>query len=375
MSFLTDVDRGLQGLNEGLPNGLKNINRYIYGTQKARYYLIGGESGTGKTTLADYMFLFSPYNFAKKHNLELNQNYFSFEQGRAAKRTSWASKIMYDQHGLRLPSAYLMGKGKNRMTTEHRDLCIGVDSYLEELFGSINFVDEPIGPTKFASTLYQYALKHGTFTRKPVFDDKGVQKKDAKGYPVTEITGWIPKNPNATHIFMMDHIAYAYQEKASLKQNIDTISKWCVYFRERCGFTFVIIQQFNTELASVERQKFKKNALAPQRVDFGDSRYTYQDADVVFGMLNPRSYDIPEFMGYDVNRMRGYGIWLFLMKNRHDGPANRVAPLFMDPVGGLFEDLPERNAAVVEMTGIDPLEDIYDRATEFNESISLYEEK
>lgn len=375
MSFLEDVDRGLLGKNEGLPNGLKNVNRYIYGTQKARYYLIGGESGTGKTTMTDYMFLFTPYDFAKANNIKLYQNYWSFEQGKIAKRTSWASKIMYSQHGLRLPGAYLMGKGKNRMTSEHRELCISVDAYLEELFDSINFMDEPIGPTKFAQYLYKYAMKHGKFVQKPVYNDKGEHKKDAKGNPMYEITGWIPNDPDAIHEFMMDHIAYAFQEKPTLKQNIDTISKWCVYFRERCGFTFIIIQQFNTELASVERQKFKKNALAPQRVDFGDSRYTYQDADVVFGMLNPRSYDIPEFMGYDVDRMRGYGIWLFLMKNRHDGPANRVSPLFMDPVAGTFEDLPERNADVVAMTGFDPLDEIYERATMFNESIKLYEEK
>ena len=382
MSFIKDVDRGRLGKNDGLSNGLGSINRYIYNTQRARYYLLGGESGTGKTTLADSMFLFSPYFQMKEAqlegiNLDINWNYYSFEQGIQAKRTSWASKLMYRKYQIRLPGAYLLGKGQNRISDEHYEYCKVIDKELEELFDTINMVDEPIGPNKFATELYKYAAKHGKFIKKPVYDDKGEQKVDKAGKKVYEVTGWVPNNPDAYHIFIMDHIAYAKLELATLKQNIDAISRWCVYFRERCGFTFAIIQQFNTELASIERQKFKKNAIAPQRVDFGDSRYTYQDADVVFGMLNPYAYDMTDFHNYDVRRLEGYGIWSFLMKNRHDGPAGRVSTLFMDPIAGSFTELPNPLTPMQIEIGMldDPLEEFYERASEFNSSISLYEIK
>lgn len=381
-NFIKNVSRGRQGLNEGLPNGLQSMNRYIYGIQQSRYYLLGGESGTGKTTLADYMFLFSPYRHkilsAKEGNpIEVHWKYFSFEQGRRAKEASWGSKVMFDQFGLRLPVAYLMGKGKNRISDEHYQLCIKVGDYIEELMDSVDMVDVPLTPTQFKNELYRYGAKHGKWSTRPLLDANGKPRKGKTGVPLMEVYAWTPNNPNAYHIFMMDHIAYGAMEYPTLKQNIDTISRTMVYFREMTNWTFVVIQQFNTELASIERQKFKKNAIAPQRLDFGDSKYTYQDADVVFGMLNPYSYDIPDFRGYNVSKLEGYAIWAFLMKNRHDGPPAREVPLLMDPVTGMFYEIPEIDgvgSAILAMSGEEDLiEPFYLMAQEFTDSIKLYD--
>lgn len=381
MTFIRDVDRGLLGKNEGLPNGLGSLNNYIYGIQKARYYLLGGETGTGKTTLTDKAFLFEPYHYMKAINglgdslIEINWTYYSFEQGKRSKRSSWASKLMHDKFKIRLPVAYLLGKGKNRINDEHYQHCLVIDGELEELFDTITMIDIPVTPSQFKLDLYRYGTKHGTWHTKRLLDANGKPRLNKAGKEMLEVVGWTPKNPDATHMFLMDHIAYAALEFPNLKQNIDTISRTAVQFREMCQWTFVFIQQFNTELASVERQKFKKNALAPQRVDFGDSRYTYQDADVVFGMLNPNNYDLLEFGGYNIVKMGGYAIWAFLMKNRHDGPPNRAVPFFMDPVAGTFDEIPEAiDPNILEISGMDdPLLAFYTRASEFNESNKLYE--
>lgn len=375
--FRANLDRGRLGLNEGLPNGLASLNRYIYGIQKKRYYLIGGESGTGKTTLADFMFVFSPYRFMQLNpTIKIHWKYYSFEQGTEAKENSWASKILFDQTKLRLPVAYIMGKGKNRISDEHYKLFLGVDKYLGELFSHIDMVDVPLSPVQFKEDLIRYGRKHGKWIITPILDTSGVQKKSKSGSPLSELSGWTPNDPNASHIIMMDHIAYAQLASPTLKINIDTISRIIVRFREMTNWTFCVIQQFNTELASIERQKFKKNAIAPQRTDFGDSKYTFQDADVVLGMLNPYSYDIPDFGGYNVNKLKGYAIWAFLMKNRHDGPPNRSVPLFMDPVTGMFDELPEpMSETLLAMSdGVDEnMEEFYERAISFNEQIKLYE--
>lgn len=375
--FLKNVDRGIKGLNEGLPNGLGSMNRYIYNTQKKRYYLLGGESGTGKTTKLDATFLFEPYEFMVKNpGVEINWEYYSLEQGREAKENSWGSKIIYNKYGLRLPVAYIMSKGKNRISEETYQLCIKTGEYIEEMFERINMIDTAVMPSQFRENLYRYGSKHGKWQTRPLFDRNGKAKRNkANTSDLMEVYGWIPNNPEAYHIFMIDHIAYFSLEYPNLKQNIDSISRTIVFFREITNWTFAVIQQFNTELASVERQKFKKNAISPQRVDFGDSRYTYQDADVVFGMLNPFNYDIPDFHGYNVMKMEGYAIWAFLMKNRHDGPAGRAIPYFMDPVAGKFEELPEPvSAAFIDISGTDPMEMYYDRAVEFNELIKSYEQ-
>ena len=40
-SFIYQVQRGRHGLNIGLSNGVQVVNKYIYGTHRGRYYLIG----------------------------------------------------------------------------------------------------------------------------------------------------------------------------------------------------------------------------------------------------------------------------------------------------------------------------------------------
>ena len=44
-NFIDRVKSGREGLNEGLDNGLQRINKYIHGTHRGRYYLIGADSG------------------------------------------------------------------------------------------------------------------------------------------------------------------------------------------------------------------------------------------------------------------------------------------------------------------------------------------
>lgn len=43
-SFVYQVQSGRKGLNFGLDNGLQRVSRYLYGTQRGRYYLIGADS-------------------------------------------------------------------------------------------------------------------------------------------------------------------------------------------------------------------------------------------------------------------------------------------------------------------------------------------
>lgn len=371
MSFLETVKQGRLGKNEGLPNGLGSLNKYIFNTQPKRYYLFGGETGTGKTTMVDQMFVFAPYLYTLEYpEVKVNWKYYSLEQSILSKKISWASKMLYHKYGLRLPSAYLTGKGKNRVSEEHYKLCVTVDEFVETMTAKLDMVDSGITPSQFKNDLFRYGKKKGTWLTRPLYNEVGEQRKNKAGNLMIEIFGWTPNDPEEKHLFLIDHIAYADLEYPSLKQNIDTISRAIVWFREKTNWTFAVIQQFNTELASVERQKFKKSAISPQRVDFGDSRYTFQDADVVFGIINPYNYDIMEYQGYDVSKLEGFGIWTFLMKNRHEGPAGRVIPYLMDPVGGMLHELPESTGTdllAIEMAGgSDPMENLYAMAQEIS---------
>lgn len=380
-SFLTQVDWGLTDNAIGLPNGLGSMNSYIYGIQMARYYLFGGESGSGKTTIVDAAFVLNPYfglRTEEYSKFKLYVNYFSFEQSARTKESKWASHIIYKNEGIWIPPSLSLGKTKSRLTKEQYQYCVKANDELNEMLDTIEIIDTPMGPSDILNYLIRYGKKHGKWSFEVKTDQYGKPMLDKMKRPIKTISGWTPNDLNARHEFIIDHIAYANIEKKSLKENIDFISRTFVKFREVThSWTFVVIQQFNTELSSVERQKFKKSALAPQRVDFGDSRYTFQDADVVFGTLNPYKYDILEdFQGYkDIDKFKGLATWLFLMKNRHEGPADRSIPYLMDPVGLSVEEIPdpEETRVMVELGSMeDPLIAFYDKAEEITKLNKLY---
>lgn len=380
-SFLSQVDWGLTDNAIGLPNGLGSMNSYIYGIQMARYYLFGGESGSGKTTIVDAAFVLNPYFGLKSEEyskFKLHVNYFSFEQSAKTKESKWASHIIYKNEGVWIPPSLSLGKTKSRLTKEQYQYCVKANDELNEMLDTIEIIDTPMGPSDILNYLIRYGKKHGKWSFEVKTDQYGRPMVDKMKRPIKTISGWTPNDLNARHEFIVDHIAYANIEKKNLKENIDFISRTFVKFREVThNWTFVVIQQFNTELSSVERQKFKKSALAPQRVDFGDSRYTFQDADVVFGTLNPYKYDILEdFQGYkDIDKFNGLATWLFLMKNRHEGPADKSIPYLMDPVGLTVEEIPdpEETRVMVELGSIeDPLIAFYDKAEEITKLNKLY---
>ena len=57
MQFKQRIEQGLKGEYTGLANGFDRINKYIYNIQRSCYTLIGGLSGSSKTTLCDFILL------------------------------------------------------------------------------------------------------------------------------------------------------------------------------------------------------------------------------------------------------------------------------------------------------------------------------
>lgn len=181
--------------------------------------------------------------------------------------------------------------------------------------------------------LHKLAKQHGKFTTMTVIDEHGDKSE--------VITGYIPANPDTVIEVIIDHLSLAEEDPGySLKQTMDKISKALVWFRNICNFCYTLIQQFGSDMQSTDRRKFDKNAITPMRMDFSDSKYSFRDVDIVWGLISPFGMGFPEFKGYDSSRLRTSYIQAFLMKNR-DAPGVFNYPLFMDPIAHTFEVLPK----------------------------------
>lgn len=331
--FISIVEKGRLGLNVGIDNGMPGLSKYLYGTQPGRYYLIGADSGVGKTTLSDFMFVLTLYMACKRDGRKLYLYYYSFEISRVNKEARWASyflKILFD---IDLPADYITGAIPGRIVTEDEMVKIRYAFRLvEEIFNDIVFVEDPVHPTRIFNNLIDHHYeKIGKVSRGPQFDPK------RKG----PITGYVPNDERAVTMLIVDHVALTHSEKGmDTKATIDLLSKYLVILRNLFGLTCCVIQQFNTDLMSYHRMNKKGDGLlAPQRLDFGDSKYTFRDADVVIGYLKPSIYDCPKYLKYDITKLGSYFIAAHLLKNRY-GSSYHVLPLFLNPISGIPEDLP-----------------------------------
>lgn len=331
-SILHDIARGIRGLNQGYDNGMGRAGEFLYGLQPATKYLIGADSGVGKTTFGDEFYMARPWEYAKANQKKLKIIYFSWEIDKKRKKLRMLSRSLNRFYGIRLPVAYILSKGKHRCSQEHWQLCTELEPQVELMFEDITMFDEPLNSKSYRKKLVKIAEQYGRFLTQTVVGADGENHE--------EIVGYVQSDPDLMIEVIVDHLSLADQYPGmSLKQTMDDISKIGVYFRNRCKWSIVEIQQFNNDLQSTDRRKLDKNNIVPVRGDFGDSTYTYRDADVVWGLVSPAQFSFQEFRGYDVSRLGPSYIHAFLMKNR-DGPPGMSYPFFMDAMVHDFHILP-----------------------------------
>lgn len=333
-----DIEEGLLGHNVGLSNGLKAANRYLNNTQSGRIYLVGAESGVGKTTLTDLMVMRAIEN-AIERGLPIHVMYFSFEISKKMKYLGWICYIAHKFFNTPMTPDYIIGKvpGK-KITPEDLVVYHKAKEKLREYLQYIHIIDREMTPSGIYNTVVTF------FER----TDVGVMTRDATADPKRK--GYIrsyrrnAKWRRGYVIGVVDHIALGIPEKGQvLKTMIDDISRKAVITRNLFDMTWFLVQQFNQELASSNRLLTKPNAssaIAPHQLDFGDSRYTYRDADVVLGCVSPAKYDqLKEYKGYELAKVRKFLLLVFIMKNRY-GADNKIIPYIFDPISRTLDDMP-----------------------------------
>ena len=329
---LTDrIKAGLNGDYSGLNNGFDRLNNYIFGVQKSCATLIGGDSGTFKTTLLDYI-ISNAIDDAINKDIEIEVFYYSFEIDKLSKQCNWLSRAVYNKYGEIIPPKTIKGLGDCKLTEDQQKLVNDCIPDVEEAFNKINFTWDPVNPTGIYKQLFKYFESKGEILYEPYKDEFG---KDQK-----RITGYVPKNPKSYVICAIDHLALMKEERSfDTKQNIDKMSEYNIFLRNTFGLTSFFLQQFNDGLSNVDRAKFKGIDLSPQKSDFKDSRNPYQDSDLVIGLMNPFKLDMMSYNKYDVKKLGKNLVGLKILKNRLD-EDNLSIGLFANPVAGKFTELP-----------------------------------
>ena len=325
-----EIQAGLDGRNAGIPMGFNRLNRYI-GIRKRIYTLVGGLTGSGKTSFVDDAYVLNPFDwFISQDNpkVKLKIIYRSMERSRTYKFAKWISRKIFYDYGIIIPVGKMLG-WTDKMTKDEHDIFLTYKDYMEKMEEVITIIDGPENPVGIAKELKEYALQNGEIEQ---------LDKHNKIY--------IPNDENVITLVIIDHIGLLKTTKdlSTKKQVIDKMSDELRYARDFFGYSPVVVSQFNRDISNPIR--IKNGDVEPQLEDFKESSQTQDDADVILALFDPMRYKVADPSGYDLNKLKDeFGAKYFrsvrLIKNSYGEDDIRIGLGFLGSVG-MFKELPKR---------------------------------
>jgi hypothetical protein len=324
------VENGLAGNNGGIPMGFNRLNRYI-GIRKSMYFLVGGLTGSGKTSFIDDAFVLNPFDWyisQKDPKIKLRIIYRSMERSKTYKFAKWVSRKIFIDQGIIIPVPKLLG-WTEKMNKDEHDLFLMYEDYMNQMDDVITIIDGAENPVGIAKELKAHALQNGRIEQVDEYNKR-----------------YVPNNENEVTIVIIDHVGLLKltKDQPTKKQAIDKMSDELRYARDFYGYTPVVVSQFNRDISNPMR--IKNGDVEPQLEDFADSSSTQNDADVVLALFDPMRYKVADPSGYDLTKLKDeYGAKYFrslrLIKNSYGEDDVRIGLGFLGQIG-MFKELPKK---------------------------------
>lgn len=362
----------------------------ILGVRQGTYTLLGGNTGSGKTTFVDQEYVLHAYDWVKKNpGFRLKILYYSMERRKQHKLQKWTSWKIWQDHKLVITPDQLSGYQalSANMTPDYiLQLLHKYEQYFDEMMDHVTIQD---GPQTAASIYYAgraYAYEHGsyywtlkvpgedgvylmrnadekiaTFSESRAFIDSVGRKKmyvDIKtGSKDRKIIAfenqYIPNHPEEFVLIPVDHMGKIKPEKGQDKwAAIGDMSNKLGSLRDRFLQSPVAINQFNRSIGDVQRAKLYGDDLLPQLEDFEGQAVTQHDSDLILGIFDPARYKRKSCLDYDIDAMRTPGgnnrfRSISILKNTTGVDQVHLGLRFTGEVG-LFEGLPQSMGTEIE---------------------------
>jgi hypothetical protein len=326
----SEVDKGLSGRNDGIPMGFSRLNKHI-GIRKSMYLLVGGNTGSGKTSFIDDAFVLNPFDWyimQKDPKIKLSIIYRSMERSRTYKLAKWVSRKIFLDQGIIIPVSKLLG-WTEKMSKDEHDLFLMYEDYIGQMSECITIIDGPENPVGIAKELKAHAVKNGRIEQLDEYNKI-----------------YVPNDENEVTIVVIDHIGLLKTTSAqpTKKEAIDKMSDELRYARDFFGYTPVVVSQFNRSISNPMR--LKNGDVEPQLEDFSESSSTQNDADVVLALFDPIRYKVSDPSGYVLDKLKDqFGAKYFrslrLIKNSYGSDDLRIGLGFLGQLG-IFKELPRQ---------------------------------
>lgn len=331
----------LKGNINCIPSPFKRFRDDFVGIEQGKYYLISGITKSAKTQLTSYLFLYNSvlyaYNNPNKINLKIF--YYPLEETPDAIILRFMSFLLYNISGktVRKSPADLKSTNENNIIEEEVLTTLESEKYQKilEFFESVVEFRTERHPYGIYKPLKEYADNNGIKHTKTI---NIIDNFTGEVNPTEAFDYYVPNNPKEYVMAIVDHISLIESEKGKdLRQSINQLSEYMILLRNRYNYIPVIIQQQSTETSNLEA--FKANKIRPTMAGLSDSKYTAKDCNVFLGITNPHSFELPDYLGYDISKLKSSIRFLEVVLNR-DGQSNGVIALYFDGCTNYFKEMP-----------------------------------
>ena len=321
-SVLSQIEKGMKGENWGLSMGLPKLESVIDGVTQSTYSLIFGSTGSGKTSLALYAYIYKPI----MENLD-NDNfkviYYSLEMSAEALFVKLLSIYLWEKYGKELSFKELLSKKRGKVLADD-DFELVKDSiqWLNRVEEIITVYDRSLTADRLYAHLLSELGKYGRFE----------ETESRKIY--------IPNNKNQVILAVIDHIALLRKDKGrTKKEEIDLASNYLVTFRNRCGISPLVLMQMNRGSSSMDRRN--AGFQEPQLDDIKDSGGPSEDSEVVLAVFHPHREKLVTYKDYKIkDTLENIFRAIIVLKNRYGDTDVSIGNCFYGSVG-VWKELPK----------------------------------
>ena len=147
-------------------------------------------------------------------------------------------------------------------------------------------------------------------------------------------------------MIIVDHIGLIQPQKLngtqlSLHESISLLSSdYLIKLRNRFNYIPVVVIQQAIAGENIEHKK--AGALRPSVANLGDNKLIARDCNMMIGIFSPFKHEIPEYLGYDITKLKDNCRFVEIIISR-DGGAGTICPLYFDGATNYFRELPLPN--------------------------------
>ena len=322
----------------------------LVGIEQGTYYLVSGLTKSAKSQITNYLFVYNTIFYAidNPDKISIKIFYYPLEETPESITLRFMSFLLFklSNQKIRISPVDLKSTNSNKpLDDEILDLLKSDEyqRYMKFFEEHVTFMSDR-NPTGIWKTVKAYADNNGNSHYRSIkFTNKDTGEEEERKI----FDYYTPNNPKEYVFILVDHVSLLENERGmTLRETINKLSEYMIILRNKYNYIPVIVQQQSTETGNLDA--YKAGKIRPTMAGLSDSKYTAKDCTVMLGITNPYSFEIPEYLGYNIQKLKGNARFLEVVLNRN-GQSNGICPLYFDGATNFFNELPLPS----DVTGLD----------------------